>query len=493
MAITPKLEIKQSQSLLMTPQLRQAINLLQMSNLELNTLIDEELAANPLLQKEEANAGDEADLPQTIDDYDTDETPSLLEEDFTPDFDLADRFDDSGSDNEGYNSLENDYDWNQSGRSKNNFDDEDFDFFEKKLAQTPSLYEVLTEQIGLTFKSPKDRFIARRLCEYLDEAGYFRGDVKQIAAQLKISEAQVGKVLDGLKQFEPSGLFAQDLSECLKLQLRAQGITESKIFLLLDNLPLLAERRFKELKKICDCDDEALNDYIRLIKSLNPKPAADYHVETAATVIPDVFVKRDKYGIYHVELNSASLPRLLINQHYYSEIKNADKTTKRYLKENLNSAGFLIKSLHQRAMSILKVCEEIVKYQYDFFEKGIDHLKPMALKDIADAVELHESTVSRATVNKYMHTPLGIFELKYFFSAAAGSYSGDENQSTTAIKHKIKQMIENEDPKKVLSDDKISELLAREGLKVARRTVAKYRESMKIAPSSERKREKRKI
>ena len=491
MAITPKLELKQSQSLLMTPQLRQAINLLQMSNLELNTLIDEELTANPLLQKEDASTGNDADLPQTIDDYDEATATSYEEEDFRPDFDLSDRFDDSGSDNEGYNNLDNNYDWNENLQHKNNNFDDDFDFFEKRLAQKPSLFEVLKTQIGLTFSNHKEQLIALRLCEYLDGAGYFRGNVEQISKQLKISESQIIKVLQNLKQFEPSGIFAQDLSECLKLQIQEKGFKDKKIYILLENLPLLAERRYKELKKICACNDEELHSYINTIKSLNPKPAADYDGEIAVNIIPDVFVRRDKYGIYHVELNNASLPRLLINQHYYSEIRSSDKTTKRYLKEQLSSANFLIKSLHQRAVSILKVCEEIIKYQYDFFEKGIEYLKPMSLKDIAEKIEMHESTISRISNNKYIHTPLGIFELKYFFSQAAGSYVGDDQTSVLSIKHQLKKWIEEEKPEHILSDEEISELFAREGKKVARRTVAKYREALGIGSSAQRKREKR--
>ncbi len=491
MAITPKLELKQSQSLLMTPQLRQAINLLQLSNLELSELIEEELIANPLLQKEDASTGDNAELPQTIDDYDREESTSISEEDFTPDFDISDRFDDYGSDNEGYNGLDNDYDWNITNHNKGNNEDKDFDFFEKRLAEKPSLYELLNRQIGLTFQNPKNKFIAVRLCEYLDGAGYFRGDTAQISEQLKVSKQQVEKVLNALKQFEPSGIFAQDLAECLKLQIKEQDLNDERILILLEHLPLLAERRFKELKKLCNCDDEELTAFISQIKRLNPKPAADYEAQTAVNIIPDVFVKRDKYGIYHVELNSASLPRLLINQHYYSEIKTADKNTKRYLKENLSSANFLIKSLHQRAVNILKVSEEIVQYQYDFFEKGIEHIKPMTLRDVAEKTEMHESTVSRISNGKYMHTPLGIFELKYFFSTAAGSYVGDDQTSVLSIKHKLKKWIEEETPEHILSDEELSELFAREGLKVARRTVAKYREAIGIGSSAQRKREKR--
>lgn len=493
MAITPKLELKQSQSLLMTPQLRQAINLLQMSNLELNALIEEELISNPLLQKEEADAGNDAEQPQTIDDYDTEENPSFSEEEFAPDFDLADRFDDSGADSEGYddNASENNYSWEEYNRNKNNRGNEDYDFFEKRLSDKPSLYQILREQIGLNFTNAQDRFIAQRLCEYLDEAGYFRGNKEQIAATLKIKESRIEEILKKLKDFEPSGIFAENLAECLEIQLKETEKTTSKIFSILNNLPLLAEGKLKELKKRCLLTDEELAAGIKKIKSLNPKPAADYNSETAAIIIPDVFVKRDKYGIYHVELNNMSLPRVLINRQYYAEIKNGEKSTRRYIKENLNSANFLIKALHQRAESILRVSEEIVKRQYDFFEQGIEHLKPMSLKDIAEALEIHESTVSRITNGKYMHTPLGLFELKYFFSQAAGSYTGEEQTSVLSIKHKLKKWIEEETPEHILSDEELSEFFAKEGLKVARRTVAKYREALGIGSSAERKRAKR--
>ena len=491
MAITPKLELKQSQSLLMTPQLRQAISLLQLSNLELGALVEEELIANPLLQKEDSNAGNDAEIPQTIDDYDTKETSKISEEEFCSDFDLSDRFDDFGSDNEGYNSLENDYDWNINNQRKLHLDDDDFDFFEKRLAQKPSLYDFLEKQIGLTFKNRTKQLIALRLCEYLDDAGYFRGDIKQISLQLKISEVKINEILKELKKLEPSGIFAQNLAECLLLQIEDRGLQNSGLLTLLQHLPLLAERRFKELKKICNCNEEELQEYIKTIKSLNPKPTADYNCETTSNIIPDVFVKKDKYGIYHVELNNASLPRLLINQHYYSEISKSDKATKKYLKENLSSANFLIKSLHQRAVSILKVSEEIVKYQYDFFEKGIEYIKPMALRDVAEKIEMHESTVSRISNGKYMHTPLGIFELKYFFSQAAGSYIGDEQTSVLSIKHKLKKWIEEETPDHILSDEELSELFAKEGKKVARRTIAKYREALGIGSSAQRKRAKR--
>lgn len=494
MAITPKLEIKQSQSLLMTPQLRQAINLLQMSNLELSSVIEQELASNPLLEREDDFLNQDNEKEQTIDDY-ASETEDNVD---TPlDIDIDNTFDDDGSDCEGYETA-NDYDWQDYAKNKDkrHSPEEDYDFFEQKLSSTKSLYQHLSEQIQISLADTKEKIIAFRLMSFLDESGYFRGDTKKIAAILHTEESNVTKVLNKLKEFEPSGIFAENLAECIALQLKEKDRLDIKMQTLLQNLDLLGKREYKRLQKKLNVDEDDLKEMILDIQSTNPKPALEYEQKETDYIIPDVFARRNKYGEYYVELNSRSLPRVLIDQRYYKEIKRQsekNKEAKKYLKTQSSSASFLIRALRQRADTILRISEEIVKTQRDFFENGIESLKPMALKDIAEAVEMHESTVSRVTANKYMHTPLGIFELKYFFSSAAGSYSGEDNQSTTAIKHKIKQMIENEDPKKILSDDKISELLAREGLKVARRTVAKYRESLKIAPSSERKREKRKI
>ena len=494
MAITTKLEIKQSQSLLMTPQLRQAINLLQMSNLELSSVIEQELASNPLLEREDDFLNQDNEKEQTIDDYASEKEDNV---DTPLDIDIDNTFDDDGSDCEGYETA-NDYDWQDYAKNKDkrHSPEEDYDFFEQKLSSTKSLYQHLSEQIQISLADTKEKIIAFRLMSFLDESGYFRGDTKKIAAILHTEESNVTKVLNKLKEFEPSGIFAENLAECIALQLKEKDRLDIKMQTLLQNLDLLGKREYKRLQKKLNVDEDDLKEMILDIQSTNPKPALEYEQKETDYIIPDVFVRRNKYGEYYVELNSRSLPRVLIDQRYYKEIKRQsekNKEAKKYLKTQSGSASFLIRALRQRADTILRISEEIVKTQRDFFENGIESLKPMALKDIAEAVEMHESTVSRVTANKYMHTPLGIFELKYFFSSAAGSYSGEDNQSTTAIKHKIKQMIENEDPKKILSDDKISELLAREGLKVARRTVAKYRESLKIAPSSERKREKRKI
>lgn len=495
MALTPKIEIKQSQSLLMTPQLRQAINLLQMNNLELSELVSEELNSNPFLEREDdhLNQLPDENLPSIDDNI----SHSSSEEELSTsnDIDYDNNFeDDFGSDRAGYDDIPTDADWKDYHQQKIANSDEDFDYFEQRLAAQKSLYTFLDEQITQKFDTPKERLIASRMMEFLDAAGYFRGNLAEISAKLNIQQDYLQNILSRLQTCEPSGIFATSVAECLKIQLQDKDRYDPYMAFLLDNLELVAEHKYKELKKTGSFSDEDLNDMLSEIKALNPKPAADYVFDLTTYIIPDVFVRTNKYGEYIIELNSKSLPKVLINQDYYSEIKTLsshDKEAKRYLKEKLSSANFLIKALHQRATTILRVSEEIVKFQRDFFEKGIDYLKPMLLRDVAEKLEMHESTISRVTTRKYMHTPRGIFELKYFFSTAAGSYTGDENTSVTAIKHKIKQLIEEEAPDKILSDDMIVELLARLGIKIARRTVAKYREGMNIPSSAQRKREKR--
>lgn len=493
MALTPKIEIKQSQSLLMTPQLRQAINLLQMSNLELNELVEKELSGNPLLEREDDRLNDNPPEEQTIDNYDTPAT-AAEEPDFSSDTDYDNNFDDDfASDREGYETP-SDYSWDNYNHTRTADPDADFDFFEQKLSAKPSLYQLLNEQITINFSQPRERLIAARLCEFLDPAGYFRGNIDELAARLKTKATEIETILFRLKTFEPSGIFAASLKECLAIQLRDRNRLDPLMEKFLDHLDLVGERNFKELKKRCNLTDEDLSSLLADIRSLNPKPAADYDTNLTAYIIPDVFVKTDKHGNYRIELNNMSLPRVLINKEYYSELHSLshnNKQAKRYLKEQLGSAGFLVRALHQRATTILRVSEEIVTSQRNFFEYGIDYLKPMALKDVAEKLEMHESTVSRVTSRKYISTPRGTFELKYFFSAAAGSYTGDENTSTLSIKHQIKKLIDDETPDKILSDDKIVELLAARGIKIARRTVTKYREAMNIPGSGQRKRAKR--
>lgn len=473
----------------MTPQLRQAIGILQMNNLELNELVSQELESNPLLEREDDRLADSDAGEQTIDDYP--DSAAGPDEDYSPDIDYDNQFDDSGSDREGYE-TNSDYSWEDYNHRKSLGNSEDFDYFEQKLAAKNSLYRHLDNQINLHFTSSRDKITAFALAEQLDAAGYFRGDLKQTAARLGINRTDAEKILQIMQTFEPSGIFARDLAETLSIQLRDRNRLDPMAAELLQHLDLLAARDFKSLKKLLNAEDEDLLSLIDDIKSLNPKPAADFEHDLTSYIIPDVFVRADKHGNYLVELNNMSLPRVLINRRYYSEIRTGgNKEARRYAKEQIGKANFLVKALHQRAETILRVSEEIIRNQREFLAKGIEYLKPMQLKDIAEAVEMHESTVSRVTNNKYMHTPRGIFELKYFFSAAAGSYKGDDNTSTLSIKHKIKQLINEEKPNAVLSDDTIVELLAREGIKIARRTVTKYREAMEIPGSAQRKRDKR--
>ena len=489
MAVTPRLELKPAQSLLMTPQLRQAISLLQMSNLELQEVVAQELENNPLLEREDDTlsqteiplneinaAGEDAPAPGP----ETEESEYLENDDY-------------GSDREGYDG-ETDYDWEDYTQSKKHSSDEDFNYFEKKLRGTESLYEFLQKQITLAFPGAVSRAIAYSLMEHLDDAGYFRGNVPEIAKKLNVSKESTAKILQEMKKFEPTGIFAENLTECLSLQLKEQNKLDPMMENFLANLELLAAGKIKELKKICRASDEDIASIMADIKQLNPKPAAKFEHDIISYVIPDVFVRTNKYGEYIIELNQMSLPRVLINREYYLEISRfskQDKEAKRYLKEKIGSANFLIRALQQRATTILRVSEEIVKRKRSFFEEGIEHLKPMGIKDIAEALEMHESTISRVTNNKYMHTPRGIFELKYFFTNAAGSYIGNEDTSTASIKYKIKKLITEESAENILSDDKLAEILAESGVKIARRTVAKYRESMGIPSSSERKRNKK--
>ena len=478
MALTPKLEIKQSPSPTLTPQLRQAISLLQMTNLELNEFVEQELVSNPLLEREENLLNNDEPNPSEN---------KIEQEEFANDFDEQNHFDDFGSDTEGYNSFEN-TDWSDYRQSKiHSSSYDDFDYIRDRLASEKSLYSVIEDQINLAFTSSSDKFIAFFLLQNLDDSGYFTADINSLAAKLKTAPQRLQNILAQMKNFEPSGIFSQNLAECLKIQLQDNNQLTSQLQILLNNLPLLASGKFTELCRLCNCSANELSVMIKQIKMLNPKPAASWNTGFNHNIIPDVIVQRNVAGEYRVELNPLSLPKLLINHRYYSDFKE-NKSAKRYLRENLSRASFLIKAMHSRATSILRIAEEIILRQYLFFEKGIEHLKPMNIREIAETLSLSESTVSRASSNKYMSTPIGTFEFKYFFSNAAGNYLGNDDISTTAIKHRIKKLIENEDPRHILSDEKLVELLENDGTKIARRTVAKYREAMGIPTSAERKR-----
>ena len=313
-----------------------------------------------------------------------------------------------------------------------------------------------------------------------------------VADALNCDIARVEAVLTRLQQFDPPGLFARDLKECLALQLADRDRLDPAMAAFIDNLDLVAKRDFKALARVCGVDAEDIADMVAELKSLDPKPALAFDGEVAQPVIPDVLMRARPAGGWHIELNPDTLPRVLVNNQYYAEIntKAASKTDRQYITEQYQSANWLVKSLHQRATTILKVAKEIVRQQDAFFLKGVQHLKPLVLRDIADVIDMHESTVSRVTANKYMASPRGIFELKYFFTSSISRSDGGEAFSAEAIKHRIRAMIDGEPPAQILSDDKIVDILRGDGVDIARRTVAKYREAMGIPSSVQRRRQK---
>jgi RNA polymerase sigma-54 factor len=511
MALTAKLEFRQSQSLVMTPQLQQAIKLLQLSNIELNAYVEAELERNPLLERrdrdDEAPAADEpraesevadhgggdesdsagSDAPDSFTTLATDEagTSSLSE----LDSDYESVYPDAGTPT-GQGTPDSNWQSMTSGTSRG-FEDDDANI-EAYVAQQTTLREHLEQQMHLIFNDPARLMIGQHLIEMIDEAGYLRGDITELAAQLGAPLELVENVLDIMQGFEPTGVFARTLGECLALQLEEQGDLTESMRALTDNLDLLAQHRLTELKRVCKVEADELAEMIQHLRQLDPKPGLQFDHAIVQPVVPDVFVRQLPRGGWHVELNSDTLPRVLVNKSYYTTVSKGTRSDKdkAYLSECLNTANWLTKSLDQRARTILRVAEEIVRQQDAFLAHGIASLRPLNLKTVAEAIQMHESTVSRVTSNKYIGTPRGIFEMKYFFTSAINAAGDGEAHSSEAVRHKIKQLIDAEPPSKVLSDDKIVELLRAEGIDIARRTVAKYREALRIPSSVQRRREK---
>ena len=507
MALSAKLELRQSQALVMTPQLQQAIKLLQLSNIELSAYVESELERNPLLERDERPEGEAGsgsssdDTGNGVDAGDAaapNEQDAWLElsqtEDKTNptgdlDTDFENVFPDAGP---GAISQFSDSGWSTIRPSKYNGSGEDANL-ESYVAETVSLKDHLLDQLNLSQLDTARRLIAQHLVDMVDEAGYLSGDLESVSDRLGAPLEMIEETLHVLQGFEPSGVFARNIAECLTLQLKEQGTLNQEMADLLDHLDLLGAHNFPALKKACGINDSQLNEMIRKIKSLNPKPGLIFGSVTVQPVVPDVFVYQRADGAWHVELNSETLPRVLVNRTYYTTVSktaNSDKD-KSYLTDCLQTANWLAKSLDQRARTILKVSEEIVRQQDAFFTHGVQHLRPLNLKTVADAIKMHESTVSRVTSNKYMATNRGIFELKYFFTSAIASSDSGEAHSSEAVRHRIKQLIDDETAKTVLSDDKIVSVLQAEGIDIARRTVAKYREAMRIPSSVQRRRLKK--
>ncbi len=478
--ISQRLDLRQSQQLVMTPQLQQAIKLLQLNNMELAEFVEEELAQNPLLEK--ADAEEPAESAESADDA-RDE--------------IQEEFDESWTGNESAPQGDFDPGTAQVGaggsRTFENLDES----FENRMSRPETLREHLLEQLHMEFDDPRDRMIGALLIDQIDETGYLRHDQKELAGRLACSEERIERLLGTMKKFDPTGIFARDLSECLSLQLDDLGKLDAPMQALLENLDLLADHDHKALAEKCGVNDTYLADMVEEIRTLNPRPAGNFEHFVVQTVVPDVVMKalpKNVGGGWRVELNNETLPKVLVNQEYYVEISRQakEKKDKQYLESQLSSANWLIRALDQRAQTILKVAGALVEHQDAFFLFGIEYLKPLTLKDIAEEIEMHESTVSRVTTGKYIGTPRGIFELKYFFSTALTGHDGIAH-SAEAIKAKIKTLIDAEDPKKILSDDKIVELLTEGGIDIARRTVAKYREAMHIPSSVQRRKQKKNL
>ncbi|MBB6252477.1 RNA polymerase sigma-54 factor [Nitrospirillum iridis] len=493
----------------MTPQLQQAIKLLQLSNLELADYVDREMEQNPLLERDDGDRnrdpapdgvdredpvarGDDMPVRDTVDLTSSDRLGPASDAPLDTDYEnvwtnssAVDMAADAGGVGESGEAFAN---W--SGRGGSFEDDESS--FEQTLSGTVSLRDHLTEQITMDIADPLDRMVAFALMDYLDEAGYFTGDVGLVGDQLGCTEQQVISVLERLQRLDPVGIFARSLKECLALQLRELDRLDPCMQALLDHLPLLAARNVPALLKVCQVDAEDLADMVGEIKALNPKPALAFDHAPVQTVVPDIMMRAQPGGGWMIELNSDTLPRVLVNQRYYARIQGAarNKQDKEYLTEQFQSASWLVKSLHQRANTILKVATEIVRQQDAFFLHGLQFLRPLILRDIAEAIGMHESTVSRVTTNKFMATPRGLFELKYFFTSAISGADGQAAHSAEAVRYRIKMLIDAEKPEEILSDDRLVEILREEGIDIARRTVAKYREAMKIPSSVQRRREK---
>ncbi len=512
MAISAKLELRQGQQLVMTPQLQQAIRLLQFSNLELSQFVETELERNPLLEIEdppgevagsepspavqEHEANEAADGSSASDGTADDD---WLDLDKPTASDAADSFDteyenvypdaapaDMGPDLAGTN-------WTQVKQRGSSFDDEDSNL-EAYATSDISLREHLAEQMHLALREPGERLIAHYLVDTVDEAGYLHADLADLAQKLSAPEGMIERVLGVLQTFDPPGVFARSLAECLALQLKDQNRYDPQIALLLENLSLLASHNLPALRKVVGVDSDELADMIAEIKRLNPKPGLKFGSVQLQPVVPDILVRAGSDGSWLIELNSDTLPRVLVNRVYYSKVSKTarNEKDKGYLLECLQTANWLVKSLDQRARTILRVAEEIVRQQDAFFTHGVQYLRPMNLKTVADAISMHESTVSRVTSNKYIATPRGILELKYFFTSAIAASNGDcEAHSSESVRHRIKQLIDSEPPGAILSDDMIVDKLKSDGVDIARRTVAKYREAMRIPSSVQRRREKR--
>ena len=458
--------IKQSQKMTLTPQLLKAIKLLELNNIDLDNYLQQEILDNPLLEKE----ADDQSLKDNINDNDKnlssqDKSESSFSDntDFegSPSFDTANLYESSST------SIDN--------------------IIEETIESKNSLYQIITDQINISFQNKIDRLIALSILEFIEPNGYLKVSTKELSIDLNIDLLRIEKILKILKSFEPLGIFSNDLEEFLTLQLKSQNLLDNNLKLLLKNLPILANENIFSISKKLKIDKEKLKDSLDMLKRCSAAP-----IDTDGDLIsninsPDIIVEKDK-NEWIVSLNEETLPKVIVLTGYWEELsrKKLSKEDKKYLSANFLAGKGLVKALEQRASTILKVAKEIIKKQEKFLDQGVMGLRPLKLKDIAEELDIHESTVSRITNSKTIYTPRGTYDLKFFFSKSLNTLSNDDGLSSKVVKEKIIQLINNEE--KVLSDNKLSKLLKEEGINVARRTVTKYREEMTLPPSHQRKR-----
>ncbi len=504
MALSQRLEFRQTQALVMTPQLMQAIKLLQLSSLDLAAYVEGELERNPLLERAEADdtpaAGTEPEAATSERDEDTAPTADWIGEDLETNrasmeqglgTELENVFpDDGGEKTSAVETPPPAYsEW--SGVGSGGSEDSSYNL-ESFVTAEITLADHLAKQMALAISDPASRMIGQYLVDMVDETGYLSGDLDTVAEKLGAPRSAVEAVLAVLQTLDPPGVCARNLTECLTLQLKERDRFDPAMQALVAHLDLLAKRDLAALRRLCAVSDEVLTDMIAEIRNLNPKPGLAFGSTLVQPIVPDVYVRAAPDGSWQVELNSDTLPKVLISQRYYAQVSKTTRNDKdkSYLADCLQTATWLVRALDQRAKTILKVSSEIVRQQDGFFTKGVQHLRPLNLKTVADAISMHESTVSRVTANKYMATSRGIFELKYFFTSSIAASDGGEAHSAESVRHRIRQLIDLETAVDVLSDDTIVDKLRESGIDIARRTVAKYREAMRIPSSVQRRREK---
>ena len=498
MALAPRLDLRQSQSLVMTPQLQQAIKLLALSNLEIEAFVAEELERNPLLDmaRDEGVAQSE-DIPPvlavaTTSDRVMDgsgaEAAEALDADFSTETFHHDCVNDAPDGADVASGLPSgDYAGDYASGGDWDGDGPDFDRF---ASPSIGLAEHLVGQARGSLNG-RDLALVLALIDQLEPTGYLGEDLRIFADRLGVSRLDAEAALAELQRFDPIGVGARNLSECLILQAKEADRYDPAMACLLDNLDLLAKGALPQLRRLCGVDEDDLRDMIAELRAYDPKPGLRFDSETSRSVVPDIFIAERK-GKWLVELNSATMPRVLVNQSYFAEVSanGCDKATKTWLNECMTDANWLVRALDQRQRTIIKVATEIVKHQQGFFERGVAFLKPLTLRQIAEAIEMHESTVSRVTSNKYLACSRGVFELKYFFTSGVASSEGGDAVSANAVKAAIKALIDKEDPRAILSDDTLVDMLNGQGFNLARRTVAKYREAIGLGSSVQRRRQK---